>query len=99
MSQNHTWLEIRELAEALYCSVKSVYVYRDKNLFKAGTHYYSVGEGKQRGKHIYNLELCRKALLERTAKDTRLNETYDEREIRKIIDRKAGKKNLSYRSK
>ena len=99
MSQNHTWLEIRELAEALFCSVKSVYIYRDKNLFKAGTHYYSVGEGKQRGKHIYNLELCRNALLERTAKDTRLNETYDEREIRKIIDRKAGKKNLSYRSK
>ena len=99
MSQNHTWLEIRELAEALFCSVKSVYIYRDKNLFKAGTHYYSVGEGKQRGKHIYNLELCRKALLERTAKDTRLNETYDEREIRKIIDRKAGKKSLSYGSK
>ena len=99
MSQNHTWLEIRKLAEALFCSVKSVYIYRDKNLFKAGTHYYSVGEGKQRGKHIYNLELCRKALLERTAKDTRLNETYDEREIRKIIDRKAGKKDLSYRGK
>ena len=99
MSQNHTWLEIRELAEALFCSVKSVYIYRDKNLFKAGTHYYSVGEGKQRGKHIYNLDLCRKALLERTAKDTRLNETYDEREIRKIIDRKAGKKNLSYGNK
>ena len=72
-------------------------IYRDKNLFRAGTHYYSVGEGKQRGKHIYNLELCRKALLERTAKDTRLNETYDEREIRKIIDRKVGKKDLSYR--
>ena len=99
MSSKETWLEIRELAEALFCSVKSVYIYRDKNLFKAGIHYYSVGEGKQRGKHIYNLELCRKALLERTAKDTRLNETYDEREIRKIIDRKAGKKNLSYRSK
>ena len=99
MSQTSTWLEIRELAEALFCSVKSVYIYRDKNLFKAGTHYYSVGEGKQRGKHIYNLDLCRKALLERTAKDTRLNETYDEREIRKIIDRKAGKKSLSYGSK
>ena len=55
MSQNHTWLEIRELAEALFCSVKSVYTYRDKNLFKAGIHYYSVGEGKQRGKHISKL--------------------------------------------
>ena len=99
MSSKETWLEIRELAEALFCSVKSVYIYRDKNLFKAGTHYYSVGEGKQRGKHIYNLELCRKALLERTAKDTRLNETYDEREIRKIINIKAAKKNLSYGSK
>ena len=99
MKSQETWLEIRELAEALFCSVKSVYIYRDKNLFRAGTHYYSVGEGKKRGKHIYNLELCRKALLERTAKDTRLNETYDEREIRKIIDRKAGKKSLSYGSK
>ena len=99
MTQNSSWLEIQDIAKALFYSVKSVYIYRDKNLFKAGTHYYSVGEGKQRGKHIYNLELCRKALLERTAKDTRLNETYDEREIRKIIDRKAGKKNLSNGSK
>ena len=97
MSQTSTWLEIRELAEALFCSVKSVYIYRDKNLFKAGTHYYSVGEGKQRGKHIYNLELCRKALLERTAKERRNNETYDQREIRKIIDRKVAKKDLSLR--
>ena len=97
MSQTSTWLEIRELAEALFCSVKSVYIYRDKNLFKAGTHYYSVGEGKQRGKHIYNLELCRKALLERIAKESRNNETYDQREIRKIIDRKVAKKDLSLR--
>ena len=96
-SPNQTWLEIRELADALFCSVKSVYIYRDKNLFKAGTHYYSVGEGKQRGKHIYNLELCRKALLERTAKDSRNNETYDHREIKKIIDRKINSKDLSYR--
>ena len=99
MKTQETWLEIRELAEALFCSVKSVYIYRDKNLFRAGTHYYSVGEGKKRGKHIYNLELCRKALLERTAKDTRLNETFDDKEIRKIIDRKVGKKNLSCGSK
>ena len=97
MSSKETWLEIRELAEALFCSVKSVYIYRDKNLFKAGSHYYSVGEGKQRGKHIYNLELCRKALLERTAKESRNNETYDQREIRKIIDRKVAKKDLSLR--
>ena len=81
----------------LFFALLNLSIYRDKNLFKAGTHYYSVGEGKQRGKHIYNLELCRKALLERTAKNTRLNETYDEREIRKIIDRKAGKKELSFR--
>ena len=93
MTQNSTWLEIQDLAKALFCSVKSVYIYRDKNLFKAGTHYYSVGEGKQSGKHLYNLELWRKSLLELTAKDTRLNETYD-REIRKIIDRKAGEKTL-----
>ena len=98
MSQNHTWLEIRELADALFCSVKSVYIYRDKNLFKAGTHYYSVGEGKQRGKHIYNLDLCRKALLERTAKESRSNESYDNKEIKKFITKKVGKE-LSYRGK
>ena len=97
-SYNQTWLEIRELADALFCSVKSVYIYRDKNLFKAGTHYYSVGEGKQRGKHIYNLDLCRKALLERTARDSRLNESYDDKEIKKLITKKVGKE-LSYRGK
>ena len=81
----------------LFFALLNLSIYRDKNLFKAGTHYYSVGEGKQRGKHIYNLELCRKALLERTAKESRNNETYDQREIRKIIDRKVAKKDLSLR--
>ena len=92
-SHNQTWLQIRELAEALFCSVKSVYIYRDKNLFKPGIHYYSVGEGKQRGKHIYNLQKCRKALIDRT-KEKNLNkaEFYDHKEIQKIKNRKLNSK-------
>ena len=92
-SHNQTWLQIRELAEALFCSVKSVYIYRDKNLFKPGIHYYSVGEGKQRGKHIYNLQKCRKALIDRT-KEKNLNkaEFYDRKEIQKIKNRKLNSK-------
>ena len=82
-----------ELAEALFCSVKSVYIYRDKNLFKPVIHYYSVGEGKRRGKHIYNLQKCRKALIDRT-KEKNLNkaEFYYHKEIQKIKNRKLNSK-------
>ena len=71
MSTNN-WLEIDDLAKGLMCSKKLVYNYRDAGIFVAGVHYYSVGTGRVRGKHIYCLELCRKALIERTKKMQRL---------------------------
>ena len=51
----YNWLEIDDLAKGLMCSKKSVYNYRDDGIFVAGVHYYSVGTGKVRGKHIYCL--------------------------------------------
>ena len=97
---NYNWLEIHDLAEGLKCSIKSVYNYRDDGIFVAGVHYYSVGTGKVRGKHIYCLELCRQALIERTKRQQQKiekAETYSKKEISKRIDRQIKPSQLSYR--
>ena len=97
---NYNWLEIHDLAEGLKCSIKSVYNYRDDGIFVAGVHYYSVGNGKVRGKHIYCLELCRQALIERTKRQQQKvekAETYSKEEISKRIDRQIKPSQLSYR--
>ena len=94
------WLEIDDLAKGLMCSKKSVYNYRDDGIFVAGVHYYSVGTGKVRGKHIYCLELCRQALIERTKRQQQKiekAETYSKEEISKRIDRQIKPSQLSYR--
>ena len=88
----YNWLEIDDLAEGLKCSKKSVYNYRDEGIFVAGGHFYSVGNGKLRGKHIYCLELCRKALIERTKKNTKIVEVYSKTKIKETIDKRIGKK-------
>ena len=91
---NFDWLEIAELAEGLKCSVKSVYNYREEGIFVPGIHFYTVGKGKIRGKHIYNLQKCRKALVDRTKeKNLNRNEFYDHKEIQKVRNRK-----LNYKS-
>ena len=83
------WLEIAELAEGPKCSVKSVYNYREEGIFVPGIHFYTVGKGKIRGKHIYNLQKCRKALVDRTKeKNLNRNEFYDHNEIQKVRNRK-----------
>ena len=89
----YNWLEIDDLAKGLMCSKKSVYNYRDDGIFVPGIHFYTVGKGKIRGKHIYNLEKCRKALVDRT-KEKNLNksESYDHEEIKRIKNRKLNSK-------
>ena len=89
----YNWLEIDDLAKGLMCSKKSVYNYRDDGIFVPGIHFYTVGKGKIRGKHIYNLEKCRKALVDRT-KEKNLNksEFYDHEEIKRIKNRKLNSK-------
>ena len=86
---NFSWLEINDLAKGLKCSIKSIYNYREEGTFVPGVHFYTVGKGKIRGKHIYNLQKCRKALVDKT-KEKNLNkaEFYDRKEIQKIKNRK-----------
>ena len=57
------WIELPKLVESLYCSERTVYKLKKANVFVAGEHFYRIGEGKEKGKCIYGLEECRKALL------------------------------------
>lgn len=77
---NKDWLPIKEVAKELYCSVRYIQTCKAKGLFIAGEHFYQVGNHRQ-GKLIFNIELCRKALLDQTRKESEdqkivLMETY-----------------------
>ena len=90
---NYNWLEIHDLAEGLKCSIKSIYNYREEGTFVPGIHFYTIGKGKIRGKHVYNLQKCRKALVDRTKeKNLYKSEFYDHKEIRKLRSRKLNAK-------
>ena len=66
-SQN--WIELPRLVESLYCSERTVYKLKKANVFIAGEHFYRVGEGKEKGKCVYGLEECRKALLKHSVEN------------------------------
>ena len=90
---NDNWLEIHDLAEGLKCSNKSIYNYREEGTFVPGIHFYTIGKGKIRCKHVYNLQKCRKALVDRTKeKNLYKSEFYDHKEIRKLRSRKLNAK-------
>ena len=63
------WIELPKLVEYLYCSERTVYKLKKNGVFIAGEHFYRVGEGKEKGKCIYGLEECRKALLKHSAEN------------------------------
>lgn len=88
----NNWLEISDLAKGLKCSVKSIYNYREEGTFIPGIHFYSVGKGMKRGKHIYSLELCRKALIERTKNKLKDPEAYSQRQVKEKIERRLRRK-------
>ena len=51
-----TWLPLEDLAEQLYCSERTIYKLKASNVFEAGTCFYRIGNGQEKGKCIYNLE-------------------------------------------
>ena len=61
------WIELSDLLENLYLSERTFYKLKKTNVFIAGEHFYRVGEGREKGKCIYGLEECRKALLKHSA--------------------------------
>ena len=70
MKESPTWIKIDPLSEQLQCSKRTIYDLKTDNVLRAGVHYYAVGKGTAR--HVYNLDLCREALLEETAKRAKL---------------------------
>ena len=58
------WVLLPELIEAIYIAERTIYKHKKSGVFKAGEHFYRVGEGKKRGKCVYSLEQCKKALFD-----------------------------------
>ena len=86
------WLSIGELAKELQCSRRSIYQLKADGIFIGGIHFYSVGNGRIRGKCIYNLQSCREALLKKTkdlAKDKSIQrpEIYKDDQINQLIEK------------
>ena len=89
MSSN-TWVEIGSLTEQLLCSSKIIYELKKSGVFQPGVHFYTLGDLK--GKHVYCVELCRQALLEKTAdlakkksKNILNKETYNEAHLEELV--------------
>jgi len=70
------WIELPKLVEYLYWSERTVYKLKKANVFIAGEHFYRIGEGKEKGKCIYGLEECRKALLKHSAEKKKTKGSY-----------------------
>ena len=96
MNNYHKWLEIKPLVKHLSTSVRSIYELKSAGLLKPGIHFYAAGASGKKGKHVYELELVRKVLLEQTAKAAQLKaqsesiqpvESYDEEQIEELIRR------------
>ena len=84
------WLGIQPLAKHLRCSLRMIYKLKADEVFVPGVHFYSIGNGKTRGKCIYNLQSCRAELLERTKnlqnkKEIQYSESYNEAQIKSLI--------------
>ena len=92
ITSSEEWLEIQPLAKHLRCSLRMIYKLKADGIFIGGIHFYSIGNGKTRGKCIYNLQSCREALLERTKelaknKSIQQPEIYKDDQIKQLIEK------------
>ena len=58
------WVLLPELIEAIYIAERTIYKHKKSGVFKAGEHFYRVGEGTVKGKCVYSLDKCKKALFD-----------------------------------
>ena len=85
-----TWLPLEDLAEQLYCSERTIYKLKASNVFEAGTCFYRIGNGQEKGKCIYNLEKCREALLLHTkeGQEKKKGTRYSKKMLKELVSRK-----------
>jgi len=76
------------LIEELFISERTVYKHKRNGVFVAGEHFYRVGEGTVKGKCVYSLDKCKKALFDfsKTTKKKK-NSNYVKGEVKKLITR------------
>ena len=76
------------LIEELFISERTVYKHKKNGVFVAGEHFYRVGEGTVKGKCVYSLDKCKKALFDfsKTTKKKK-NSNYVKGEVKKLISR------------
>ena len=80
------WIELPRLVESLYLSERTVYKLKKANVFIAGEHFYRIGEGREKGKCIYGLEECRKALLKHSAQNKKpKGERYSRKMMKDLV--------------
>ena len=91
------WMDIQKLSKALGCSDRTINELKNLGVLIPGVHFYAVGNGTIRGKHMYSLEDCRAALLERTAELAKKKakaeqikpaETYSDSYLNELISRR-----------
>tara|TARA_Y100000996_G_scaffold323332_1_gene259415 strand:+ start:379 stop:651 length:273 start_codon:yes stop_codon:yes gene_type:complete len=81
-----TWLPMEELSDKLYVSPRTIYKLKASGVIKAGTCFYRIGQGQEKGRCIYCLEECRKALQAHTLDGTKKKgERYKKSMIRDLI--------------
>ena len=82
------WVLLPELIEAIYIAERTIYKHKKSGVFKAGEHFYRVGEGTVKGKCVYSLDKCKKALFDfsKTTKKKK-NSNYVKGEVKKLITR------------
>tara|TARA_B100000614_G_C14289395_1_gene387117 strand:- start:254 stop:532 length:279 start_codon:yes stop_codon:yes gene_type:complete len=78
------------LIEELFISERTVYKHKKNGVFVAGEHFYRVGEGTVKGKCVYSIEKCRKAILEHTKKTKKKGETYKKKLVKDLVNKELG---------
>ena len=84
------WVLLPELIEAIYIAERTIYKHKKSGVFKAGEHFYRVGEGTVKGKCVYSIEKCRKAILEHTKKTKKKGETYKKKMVKDLVNKELG---------
>ena len=84
------WVLLPELIEAIYIAERTIYKHKKSGVFKAGEHFYRVGEGTVKGKCVYSIGKCRKAILEHTKKTKKKGETYKKKLVKDLVNKELG---------
>tara|TARA_B100000963_G_scaffold127610_1_gene111390 strand:+ start:564 stop:842 length:279 start_codon:yes stop_codon:yes gene_type:complete len=80
-----------DLCEHLFVSERTVYKHKENGVFIAGEHFYRVGEGKKRGKCVYSLEQCKKALFDLAKETKKVKGAMYKRKMLKNLDSRGSK--------